>query len=50
MDEYHKRGRARIGDDEEQDGNWEDSGYHEDNEDEEPKDMVDDEDMNLKDF
>lgn len=49
LDEYRKR-RVRIGDDEEQDRNWEDSGHQEDNEDEEPKDMVDDENMNLKDF
>ena len=50
LDEYHKRDRVRIGDDEEQYRNWGDSGYQEDNDDEEPKDMVDDEDMNLKDF
>ena len=50
MKDTIKRDRLRIRDDEEQDRNWEDSGYQEDNEDEEPKDMVDDEDMNLKDF
>ena len=46
LDKYRKR-CVRIGDDEEQDRNLEDSGYQEDNEDEEPKNMVDDEDMNL---
>ena len=44
---YHKRDRLGIGDDEEKHRNWGDSGYQEENEDEEPKDMVDDEDMNL---
>ena len=47
FERYHKWDRVKIGDDEEENRNWEDSGYQEDNEDEEPKDMVNDEDMNL---